>query len=123
MALYKYRAVNAAGDVAAGELEAANESEIVDRLRDQGLMPMRVEAAIGDRIAGAATPPKRRRWFAPRRVTRDNLLSITRELATLLRAGLPLDRALEVLIGLAPTPPVASLLQTIRDDVRGGKAL
>jgi len=46
MALYKYRAVNAAGDVAAGELEAANESEIVDRLRDQGLMPMQVEAAL-----------------------------------------------------------------------------
>jgi general secretion pathway protein F len=123
MALYKYRAVNAAGDVAAGELEAANESEIVDRLRDQGLMPMRVEAAIAGRIAGAAPTRKRRSLFAPRRVTRDNLLSITRELATLLRAGLPLDRALEVLIGLAPTPPVASLLQTIRDDVRGGKAL
>ncbi|MEO8565412.1 MAG: type II secretion system F family protein [Betaproteobacteria bacterium] len=123
MALYKYRAVNAAGDVAAGELEAANESEIVDRLRDQGLMPMRVEAAIGGRINGGAAAPKRRRLFAPRRVTRDNLLSITRELATLLRAGLPLDRALEVLIGLAPTPPVASLLQTIRDDVRGGKSL
>jgi general secretion pathway protein F len=123
MALYKYRAINAAGDVAAGELEAANESEIVDRLRDQGLMPMRVEAAVGGKVAGAAPQPKRRRWLAPRRVTRDNLLSITRELATLLRAGLPLDRALEVLIGLAPTPPVASLLQTIRDDVRGGKAL
>jgi len=56
-------------------------------------------------------------------VTRDNLLAITRELATLLRAGLPLDRALEVLISLAPTLPVASLLQGIRDDVRGGKAL
>ena len=48
---------------------------------------------------------------------------MTRELATLLRAGLPLDRALEMLIGLAPTPPVAALLQQIRDDVRGGKSL
>ncbi|HEY7943181.1 MAG TPA: type II secretion system F family protein [Casimicrobiaceae bacterium] len=123
MALYKYRAVNAAGDVAAGELEAANESEIVDRLRDQGLMPMRVEAAVGGKAAGTAPAAPRRRWFTPRRVTRDNLLSITRELATLLRAGLPLDRALEVLIGLAPTPPVAKLLQTIRDEVRGGKSL
>ena len=123
MALYKYRAVNAAGDVAAGELEAANESEIVDRLRDQGLMPMRVEPAVGGRMASAAAPAQRRRWLTPRRVTRDNLLSITRELATLLRAGLPLDRALEVLIGLAPTPPVATLLQTIRDEVRGGKSL
>ena len=51
------------------------------------------------------------------------MLGITRELATLLRAGLPLDRALEILIGLAPTPPVAVMLQGIRDDVRGGKSL
>ena len=48
--------------------------------------------------------------------------AITRELATLLRAGLPLDRALEVLISLAPTVPVAALLQGILDDVRGGTA-
>jgi general secretion pathway protein F len=125
MALYRYKAVNAAGDVAAGELDAANEAEIVDRLRDQGLMPMRVEAALGARSASspAAASPRKPGWFAPRTVTRDNVLALTRELATLLRAGLPLDRALEVLIGLAPTLPVARLLQTIRDDVRGGKAL
>ena len=54
-------------------------------------------------------------------MTRDQLLAITRELATLLRAGLTLDRALEILIGLAPTPPVAALLQDVRDDVRGGQ--
>ncbi len=123
MALYRYKAVNPAGDVAAGELEAANESEIVDRLRDQGLMPMQVVAAPGDRSAAAAKPGQRRSWFAPRRVTRDHVLAFTGELATLLRAGLPLDRTLEILIGLATAPPVAVLLQTIRDSVRGGKSL
>ena len=122
----KYKAVNATGDVAAGELDAANESEIVDRLRDQGLMPMQVEASAGgDARPGTAKTGvgPRSGWFTPRRVTRDHLLAVTRELATLLRAGLPLDRALEVLICLAPTVPVAHLLQTIRDDVRGGKSL
>jgi general secretion pathway protein F len=126
MALYRYKAVNAAGDVAAGELEAANESETVDRLRDQGLMPMQVEAAVGGRPQSGAAPVgpgHRGGWFASKTVTRDNLLALTRELATLLRAGLPLDRALEVLISLAPTVPVAQLLQTIRDEVRGGKSL
>ena len=125
MALYRYRAVNAAGDVAAGELEAANESEIVDRLRDQGLLPMQVEAAqLGrESAAKAADSPRRAGFFTPKKVTRDHLLSLTRELATLLRAGLPLDRALEILIGLAQAPPVARLLQTIRDEVRGGKSL
>ena len=124
MALFRYRAVNAAGDIAAGELEAANEAEIVDRLRDQGLMPMKVEAALAGKAACAAGPGvRRRRWFESRSVNREQVLAITRELATLLQAGLPLDRALEILIGLAPTLPVAHLLQTIRDAVRGGKAL
>src|SRR4029077_3656609 len=65
----------------------------------------------------------RRSWFAPKHVTRDNVLGITRELATLLRAGLPLDRALELLISLAPSLPVATMLQGVRDEVRGGKSL
>jgi len=123
MPLYRYKAVNNAGDVAAGELDAANESEIVERLRDQGLMPMQVVAAAGVRAAATLGPARRRSLFAPRRVTRNHVLAITRELATLLGAGLPLDRALEILIGLASAEPVAVLLQTIRDSVRGGKSL
>ncbi|MCC6194303.1 MAG: type II secretion system F family protein [Burkholderiales bacterium] len=126
MPLFRYRAVNPSGEVAVGELDAANESEIVDRLRDRGLMPMQIAHATGGPVPMAGTPAKRgarRSIFESKHVTRDQLLALTRELATLLRAGLPLDRALEILIGLAPTPPVAALLQGVRDDVRGGKAL
>jgi len=124
MPLYSYRAVSAAGDVSSGELEAANESEIVDRLRDQGLLPMQIAQSLGGgTAAGAVERPPRQSLFAPKRVTRDNVLGITRELATLLRAGLTLDRALELLISLATSLPVAVMLQGIRDEVRGGKAL
>jgi len=126
MPLYRYRAVSTSGEVAVGELDAANESEIVDRLRDRGLMPMQIAHAAGVAIASSgvvAAKGTRRRWFESKTVTRDQLLAVTRELATLLRAGLTLDRALEILGGLAPTPAVATMLQGIRDDVRGGKAL
>jgi general secretion pathway protein F len=124
MPLYSYRAVTPAGDVSSGQLEAANEAEIVDRLRDQGLLPMQIAQSLGAVATGEReAPPQRARWFASKRVTRDNVLGITRELATLLRAGLPLDRALELLITLAPSLPVAVMLQGIRDEVRGGKAL
>src|SRR5215831_15152635 len=131
MPVFRYKAVDASGDVATGELEAANENEIVDRLRDQGMMPMHVAATNGSAPAAAVardagTPTVRRGFFglfAPKKVTREQLLALTRELATLMRAGLPLDRALEVLIGLADSPPAAALLQQIRDDVRGGKSL
>ena len=126
MPIYRYRAVSTSGEVATGELDAANESEIVDRLRDRGLMPMQIAHASGLTLASsgaAAAKGTKRRWFESKTVTRDQLLAVTRELATLLRAGLTLDRALEILIGLASTPPVAALLQGVRDDVRGGKSL
>ena len=126
MPVFRYKAVNASGAIAVGELDAANESEIVDRLRDQGLMPTQVAraaAGAGQNATAAGARGTRRRWFAAKTVSRDQLLAITRELATLLRAGLPLDRALEILIGLADTPPVVALMQGIRDDVRGGKSL
>ena len=128
MPFYRYRAVNPAGEVAVGELDAANEAEIVDRLRDQGLMPMHIAFSASGSTSAAggaarAANPERRALFQSKRVTRDQLLAFTRELATLLHAGMTLDRALEVLIGLAGTPAIAALLQGVRDDVRGGKAL
>jgi general secretion pathway protein F len=131
MPVFRYKAVDTAGAVATGELEAANESEIVDRLRNQGMMPMQVAPAAGAAssvaVACDSATTKARGGvfglFVAKTVSRDQLLAITRELATLMRAGLPLDRALEVLIGLADSPPAASLLQQIRDDVRGGKSL
>ena len=124
MPLYSYRAVTAAGDVSSGQLEAANESEIVDRLRDQGLMPMQIAESLGGAATGSQQArPARQSIFASKRVTRDNVLALTRDLATLLRAGLTLDRALELLISLATSQPVAAMLQGIRDEVRGGKSL
>ena len=126
MPLFRYRAVNPGGEISTGEYDAANEADIVERLREQGLMPMQIAQSVAGGVqAGAANAPRvaRRRWFEPKHVTRDQVLAITRELATLLRAGLPLDRALEILISLAPTPPVTTLLQGVRDSVRGGKSL
>jgi general secretion pathway protein F len=54
MPVFRYKAVNAAGAVAVGELEAANEGEIVGRLRDQGMLPMQVAPATGGAAAGGA---------------------------------------------------------------------
>ena len=124
MPVYRYKAVNAAGAVATGELDAPNESELVERLRDQGMLPMHVAQASGaTAAAGPVEAGPRARLFASKKVTRDQLLAITRELSTLLQAGLPLDRALETLIGLSESPPATALLQQIRDEVRGGKSL
>ncbi len=124
MPLFRYRAVTSSGEVSTGEFDAASESDIVERLREQGLMPMQIaQASDAFATTSSAAQGPRRRLFQSKRVSRDQVLALTRELATLLRAGLPLDRALEILISLAPTPPVAALMQGIRDNVRGGKSL
>src|SRR5690349_11163477 len=124
MPIFRYRAVTSSGEVSTGEFDAASESDIVERLREQGLMPMQIaQASDAFATTSSAAQGPRRRLFQAKKVSRDQVLGLTRELATLLRAGLPLDRALEILISLAPTPPVAALMQGIRDNVRGGKSL
>ena len=123
MPLYSYRAVTAAGDVSSGELEAANESEIVDRLRDRGLLPMQIAQSLGGGVAGERRPSAAAKCLRGEPGHPRQRALITRELATLLRAGLTLDRALELLISLATSLPVAVMLQGIRDEVRGGKSL
>ena len=80
MPLYRYRAVSPAGEVSTGESDASNESDLVDRLRDQGLMPTQIVASAGSAVAASGTGPRapRRRLFASKHVTRDQLLAITR---------------------------------------------
>ncbi|MBI3148316.1 MAG: type II secretion system F family protein [Betaproteobacteria bacterium] len=123
MPLYRYKAVDSAGAVTVGDFEAPQESAVVDRLRDLGLMPIRVEQAQPGSGAASGIGTSKRSLFARRSISSDDLLGFTRELATLLKAGLPLDRALQVLINLAPEGPLRDLQQQIRDDLRGGSSL
>jgi general secretion pathway protein F len=130
MPIYRYKAVNGAGATVQGEFDAVQEIAVVEWLRESAMMPLKIELAkgggsgpAGAAAAGGANLRLRRSWFGARRVTQDQLLNLTRELATLLKAGLPLDRALEILIGLSAEAAPRALMQQIRDDVRGGASL
>ncbi|MGH8533845.1 MAG: type II secretion system F family protein, partial [Gammaproteobacteria bacterium] len=97
MALYRYKAANPEGEVLEGELEARDQAAAIERLQSLGYIPIRAEetSAVGARRSG---------WIALRRskrLSQAQLVVLTQELATLLRARLPLDRALEVLIDLS----------------------
>jgi general secretion pathway protein F len=122
--MYQYKAVSPAGEVKEGVLEGATQGSVIAHLQSLGLIPIRAAevGAGGARKlaapAGVAPKPARRG-----RVTQDDLGIVTRELATLVRAGLPLDRSMEILIGLAEKQSVADLLGAIRNEVRGGAAL
>ncbi len=120
MPFFQYKAVTPAGEIKEGVLEASNDSMAIARVRDMGFIPIRAEAAGA---AVAAGTEGRRPLFARKAVSTDDIGIVTRELSTLLKAGLPLDRAIEILINIAATPRVAELLTNIRNDVRGGMAL
>lgn len=129
MPVYRYKAVNGAGATIQGEFDAVAEMAVVDWLRESALMPLKIELAkgggsgVGGAAAAGGTTRARRSWFSSKRVSQDQLLNLTRELATLLKAGLPLDRALEILINLSTDAAPRALMQQIRDDVRGGASL
>jgi general secretion pathway protein F len=121
MPFFQYKAVTPSGEVQEGVLEASSTNSAVARLQEMGFIPIRAEEAGGAKVAVAASA--RAPLFKRNRITQDDIGVITRELATLLKAGLPLDRSFEILISLASSPKVAELLTRIRNEVRGGSAL
>lgn len=99
-----------------GTLEAGGLDLASRQLRSQGLTLLKLEAGSSGASEENATlqgkPP-----------SRQNILSMTNELSVLLRAGLPLDRALKVLIDMASEPAMDQLMRGLLTEVKGGKAL
>lgn len=121
MPFYQYKAVTPAGEVQEGVLEASSTPAAVARLQSMGMIPIRAEEAGA---AKAAVPAgARSSLFTRKGINQDDVGILTRELATLLKAGLPLDRSFEILINLAGNPRVAELITRIRNEVRGGASL
>lgn len=117
MPLFRYKAADAQGGVLEGEMEARAPDSVAEHLQAQGFMPIQIEEAMAGSGGG---------WlggFGRARVSQDEIAMMTREISTLLRAGLPLDRALEIVVNLSANDEVAEILGEVRQDVRGGSSL
>jgi general secretion pathway protein F len=122
MPVFQYKAVTPAGEVLEGAMDAVDRRAIVERLRDMGYTPLRaVEAGAAEAQAAVSRRPASPLFR--RGVSQDEVGVVTREIATLLNAGLPLDRSLEILVGLAESERVAEMLRKVRNEVRGGASL
>jgi general secretion pathway protein F len=118
--LFAYRAVTAAGEAVEGRLEALDKAAVVRRLNELGYLPIRAEpikAGLSLVSAEVALP------FLASGVTRKDVTLITRELATLMGARLPLDRALQLMIDLGAKGRVRSLLADILERIQRGGTL
>lgn len=115
MTAFKYQALNAQGQEDQGVIQADSARAARQQLRLQGLTPLEVQSAEG---ALGDTAPVRRRAF-----NQMERSMITRQLAGLISAGLPLERALTALTDEALKPAQSQALMHIRSQVQSGTAL
>lgn len=122
MPQFHYQATTPQGKIIEGVMEAGEEGSVVSRLHDQGYLPLKITLPGSDngKIAGQGLSlPTLGRGAVRQR----DLLLMTQELATLLSAGLPLDRAFSVLIGLTNKAQMRQAVEQILDNVKQGKSL
>jgi len=91
-----------------GETRAAGENQVTASLRRQGVMPTKI---------------KKRRMSSGRAIKPKDIAIFTRQLATMMKAGVPLLQAFDIVGRGNPNPNVTRLLNDIRSDVETGTSL
>lgn len=122
MPQFHYQATTPQGKIIEGVMEAGEERLVVSRLHDQGYLPLKINLpgpGTGKTAGQGLSLPALGRGAVRQR----DLLLLTQELATLLSAGLPLDRALSVVIGLTNKAQLRQAVEQILNKVKEGKSL
>ena len=119
MPAYTYEALTELGATERGVIEADSERAARTQLRGQSLIPLKVEVVAQDkqRVNGDVVL-----WSA-RTFSRTDVVVWTRQLASLVGAGLPLERVLSALSEEAATPGQRDLVAQIRAEVNAGAPL
>jgi general secretion pathway protein F len=113
---FDYTVLSADGRTMTGRIEAADRADAARRLQAIGHMPVEVAPAG----TGLAAPAAERARHGGGSMPPRELARLTRGLALLLGAGLPLDAALEAMADVEARPAPRRLLQALRDGVRRG---
>ncbi|MDD2919860.1 type II secretion system F family protein [Rhodoferax sp.] len=130
MSNFLWKAARADAQIVEGHIQAASLAQAMIQLRTQGLTPLQISEAGGAVVSLALAPTEQPSGssrfgglFASNAITQADILVMTSELSIMLKAGLALDSALRVLIGMSAKPAMISLSQTILDDVKSGVPL
>jgi type II secretion system protein F len=117
MAEYLYKATTSAGQSVEGSMEGKDEATVVQNLHQLGYIPIRItstsEKGSGFRLSS----------FLPQRIGIKNLLLFTQELSTLLSAGLPIDRSLDILGSLTENSRLRETVKDILKRIQEGDSL
>ncbi|NCT66785.1 MAG: type II secretion system inner membrane protein GspF [Rhodanobacteraceae bacterium] len=118
MTLYYYKAVTPSGETLEGQFDLASPDEVIGKLQDAGNIPLEVREADGGDSGSLFAA-----LFKRATLREAQIVQFTQQLATLLGAGQPLDRALQILLDLPESDKARRMLERIRDQVRGGTPL
>lgn len=118
MPAFRFEAIDAGGRPQKGVIEADSARAARGQLRGRGLTPLAVEPAV-NRTRGARS----QRLALGRKLSQREQALVTRQLASLITAGLPLSEALTVLTEQAERDYVRELMAAIRAEVMGGHSL
>ena len=119
MAAYSYKAADSTGKIVTGILEAEEEKKVVAELHTRGLIPIRIALAKGNgKRLGLNVSEQLLNVFHG--VSSKDVMVFTQDLATLLEAGLPVDRALSLLIESAEKDRFKKVIGEILKTVQGG---
>jgi general secretion pathway protein F len=121
MGAFEYTAVDRGGRQHKGVLEGDTPRQVRQLLRDRGLLPTHVnEVMERQRRAGTTSSP---RLGLRRGISAADLALVTRQLATLLRSGMPLEETLLAVGQQAEKPRLKSILLGVRSRVMEGHTL
>ena len=134
MPSFAFLALDAQGQQVSDHLDAANQTEAINLLRSRGLFPTSVkEQAVGKGkgkktpapVVGKSSTAKKSGGFAipflqKKTIKSKTLMIFTRQLATLIDAGLPLLRGLTVLGNQEPDPVLKRTISDLAESVQGG---
>ncbi|MCC6591402.1 MAG: type II secretion system F family protein [Bryobacterales bacterium] len=112
---FHFRAITPDGKVRTGSLTAETQKLVASELRKQGLTPVYV--GLAPKQGFRFELPK---WGGARR---KNVLFFTQELSTLLNAGIPLDRALQITSELTEQSQFRTVVMDVLRTLKGGKTL
>ena len=118
MSLYRYSAKDLSGKKFVGEVEAIDEKALVSTLQGQGLVPIEIkERNTESRIAIEKVLPK------TGGVSSSEIVGFTRQLSTMISAGLPLADAFVILERQTKNKHFSRVLAEVVADVEGGTSL
>ena len=115
MPAFHYQALDPQGQTQNGVLEGDSERAVRQLLRKRSLIPLRVEL-----VSKTSNSILHKELWKSRVFSSTDLTLWTRQLAELIKAGLPLERALNALAGEAQSPNARDLVASIRSEVNAG---